>query len=86
MNETIKQTVKGFGTLTLQHVRRTIEAEMIAAMTANVKMTQAHVGQIELMTAIGAELDERGQLNPLPAYFDVSWEDGIKAENSIRCF
>jgi len=63
-------------TLTLQHVRRTIEAEMLAACAAAVRGTQAHIGQLEMLAAVGAELDARGALLPPPPYVEVRDEAG----------
>jgi hypothetical protein len=64
----------GMDSYTLRHVRRTIEAEMLAAVAAGVSMTQAHIGQIELMTAAGSELYRRGELLDPPPYVEVDQE------------
>lgn len=74
-----------FGTLELQHARRVLEAEAIAWCSTGVN-TQALVGKIELMTAIGAELDARGELLPEAAYRDVCMEDGIRYSMQVRVF
>ena len=74
-----------FGTLELQHARRALEAEAIDWCMAGVN-TQAMVGKIELLTAIGSELDARGALLPDVAYRDVCAEDGIRYSMQVRVF
>lgn len=70
----VTNTVRTYESATLRYVRHTIEAEMIAAATACVRGTQAHVGQLELLAAIGAELDARNELLTPPPYVDVCKE------------
>ena len=72
--------------MTLQHVRRTLEAEGIAACERGEVGTQAHVGRLELLGAVGAELDRRGHLLPLPPFVDVCHEDGIRMAVTVRVF
>lgn len=81
----IKIDVSRFDTLDLQHARRAIEREMEACANG-VDGTQAHVGQIDLLTAIGAELDHRDALLPPPPYAEVDREDGFRLSFSVRVF
>lgn len=74
---------KKLGTLTIQHIRRTCEAEAIARAYAGESST-AILGLIELATACGNELDDRGHLLAQPAYFDTCIEDGIRYPMQVR--
>jgi hypothetical protein len=76
METTIVAAVAKFSTRELQNARRTIEAELMAACAAGVDGTQAHVGQLEMLGAIGAELDVRNALEPLPPFVDTCIEHG----------
>lgn len=44
---------------TLRHVVKALESDLLSAMTANVRGTQAHVGMIEMMEAFSHELQIR---------------------------
>ena len=70
----------------LRHIRRTIEAELIALAKAGTKFTQAHVGQMELIEACGEELDLRGALLPPPPFVDICHEDGIRYPTTVRVY
>lgn len=87
MNDAIRNVVALYGVLTLQHVRAALETELATACRDGVKMTQAHVGKIELMEACATELDKRGwlQIEP-PPYVDICHEDGIRTSTSVRVF
>jgi hypothetical protein len=85
-NQIIASAVAKFESHDLRHVRRTVEAEMLAAVARGEEMTQAHVGQIELLTAIGAELDRRNELRDPPPYFDTCWVDGHRLSFQVRVF
>lgn len=86
MNATIASVVARYDSRTLQHVRRTIEAEQIAAVSKDARMTQANVGQLELLEAVGAELSRRGHLAPFAPWVEVRSEDGFALANAIRVF
>lgn len=86
MNQIVANAVAKFESHDLRHVRRTVEAEMLAAVAREEEMTQAHIGQIELITAIGAELSKRGELMEPPPYFDTCWVDGHRLSFQIRVF
>lgn len=89
MNNTdlIASVVSRYDSRTLQHVRRTIEAEQIAAIELQAgRMTQANVGQLEMLEAVGAELARRGHLAPFAPWVEVSSEDGARLSRSIRVF
>jgi len=50
-------------------------------------MTQAHIGKIEIMEACSKELDVRGWLcMKVPAYVDVSHENGVRSSQTVRVF
>ena len=70
----------------LRHVRSTLEAEMLAAIAAGERGTQAHAGKLEMLAAVGAELDRRGALAPPPPYVEVDREDGQRISFSVRVF
>jgi hypothetical protein len=70
----------------LQHLRRTLEAELLADIKAAVQATQAHAGKLEMLTAVGAELNKRGHLLPFPAWQETDLEDGHRLSFSIRVF
>ena len=70
----------------LRHVRRTIEAELIAAAKAGTRFTQTHVGQLEMLEACGQELLARGALLPPPPFVDTCIEDGIRYSMQVRVF
>lgn len=70
----------------LRQVRRAIESEMMAACAAGVVGTQAHVGQLELLAAVGAELDARGELLPPPPYVETDREGDVRLSFSVRVF
>lgn len=82
--------VAKFSTRELQHARRTIEAELLAACAAGVNGTQAHAGQLEMLGAIGAELDARNAREPLPPFVDTCIEHGpggaLRLPFQIRVF
>ncbi len=59
---------------------------MISACTNGTRGTQAHIGQLELLAAIGCELDERGDLLPAPPYNDVCMEGDVRLSFQIRVF
>jgi|HubBroStandDraft_3_1064219.scaffolds.fasta_scaffold17236_2 hypothetical protein len=87
MNTHTTNAAKTLGSYTLRHIRRTIEAEMLAAVANGVNMTQAHVGQLEMLAAVGAELDARGELLNPPPYVETDLEDGrIRLSYSVRVF
>ena len=70
-------------TADLQTARKAIEAEQIAACTAQAgRMTQANVGQL----AIGAELSARNSPLAGPAWVEVDREDGFRLSFSVRVF
>ena len=85
---TIRQAVSKFSTGGLQHARRTIETEQLFACAHaaidGYKPTQANVGQLEMLEAIGAELDARGALLPAPPFVDVCHEDGVRFAVTVR--
>ncbi len=56
---TVRNAVAKFSTVELLQARGAIESEMLAACAAGVRGTQAHVGQLEMLGEIGAELDAR---------------------------
>lgn len=88
--ESTTAAIAKFSTRELQHARRTIEAELLAACAAGVDGTQAHVGQLELLSAIGAELDARNALEPLSPFVDTCIEHGpggvLRLPFQIRVF
>lgn len=86
MKTTVQNVVAAYDSRTLQHLRRTLELEMTQACDAGVRGTQSHVGQLEMLTAIGAELDTRGHLAPLPAFVDLNHEDGIRFSITVRIY
>ena len=90
MNNTIRESVSKFSTGHLQHARRAIETEQIFACAhvaiEGYRPTQANVGQLEMLEAIGAELDARGALLPPTPYFDTCWVDGQRLSFQIRVF
>jgi hypothetical protein len=74
-------------------VSRAIESELLAAMAAGVRGTQAHVGQLELLRACTEELDRRGIVPStgmardgldLPVLHDT--EDGVKYSVAVLVF
>jgi hypothetical protein len=86
MNTTIRQAVAKFGSWELRQARRSLEAELMAACAAGVKGTQAHAGQLEMLAAIGAELDARSALVPPPPFVDTCLEDGLRYSMQVRVF
>lgn len=90
METTISAAIAKFSTIELQHARRAIEAELFAACIAGVNGTQAHAGQLEMLGAIGAELDARSALDPLPPFVDTCIEHGpgeaLRLPFQIRVF
>lgn len=89
-NNTTRRAVAKFSTADLQTARKAIEAEQIAACTAQAgRMTQANVGQLEMLEAIGAELSARNSLLEAlagPAWVEVDREDGFRLSFSVRVF
>ena len=77
MKNTIYNTVRTYESQTLRHVRRVIEAEMLAFAATGAPMTQAHVGQLELMQACGDELHARNELLEPPPFVDVCTESQV---------
>lgn len=87
MDKTIANVVSSYDSRTLQYVRATIEREQIASIDLQGgKMTQANVGQLEMLGAIGAELDRRGHLAPFAPWVEVRYEDRFQLSNAIRVF
>ena len=88
MHTTIKAAVAKFTNEELRHVRRTVEAEMLAAVGRGETMTQAHVGQLEMLGAVGEVLFERNALREpyRPPYIDTCWVDGVRLSFQIRVF
>lgn len=82
----VARAVAAQDTRDLQHVRRVLEAELLAACASGVMGTQAHAGQLEMLQAIGEELDRRGALFPAPPFVDVCHEDGIRSSVTVRVF
>jgi hypothetical protein len=71
----------------LRHIRRTIEAEMIKQLTVDkVRATQAHVGQLEMLQAVGEELAARNALLPPPPFVDTCIEDDIRYSMQVRVY
>lgn len=87
MNELLASVVARYDSRTLQHVRRTIEAEQLAAVELQAgRMTQQNVGQLELLAAVGAELDRRGHLAPFAPWVEVRSEGSFALSNAVRVF
>lgn len=82
----VQRTVRLFESHTLRHVRKTIEFEMLEAVKAGVKFTQAHLGQLELLQAVGEELYNRNALLNPPPFVDICHEDGIRYAITVRVF
>lgn len=70
----------------LRHVRRALESELIAFCATGQRGTQAHVGRLELLAAVGAELDHRSALHEPPPYVDLCVENGVRLSFQIRVF
>jgi hypothetical protein len=85
MTNTIECAVKRFSTLQLQQVRRALELEALAWCQSGAN-SQALLGKIELLTAVGAELDLRSALQPSPLYVDTCMEDGVRHQMQVRVF
>lgn len=79
-----KETLAKYSDTQLRHIRRTLESEMLAAVKSGVTPTQAHVGQLELLQAVGEELYNRGALLPPPPFVDVCHENGIRHGITVR--
>ena len=87
MNTNTQNVAKTLGSYTLRHIRRTLEAEMLASVAANETGTQMHVGKLEMLAAVGAELDARGELLDPPPFMETDLEDGrIRLSYSVRVF
>jgi hypothetical protein len=88
METAVTRTVKTMGSYTLRHIRRTLEAELLAEVAAGVKFTQAHVGKLEMLQAAGEELYARPGdqlIDPAP-WIDTNTEDGIRYGIVMRVF
>lgn len=72
MNETIAAVVARHDSSTLRHIRRALEAELLAACEGGENGTQAHAGKLEMLAAVGAALDHRGALLPPPPWVEVN--------------
>ncbi len=81
-----QQVASRLGNYELRHIRATLEAEMLAAADRGEVMTQAHIGQLEMLQAVGEELDRRGQLTPPPPFVDISHENGRRLSFAVRVF
>lgn len=84
--ETLRAAVAKFGSYERRHVRTVLEAEMIAACERGESGTQAHVGQLEMLAGVGAELDRRSALIPPPPFVEVNRENGVRLSFSVRVF
>jgi hypothetical protein len=84
----VTRTVKTMGSYTLRHIRRTLEAELLADVAADVKFTQAHVGKLEMMEAAGAELYSRpgNELVPPAPWIATNTEDGIRYSITMKVY
>jgi hypothetical protein len=87
----IKDVARTMTVTQLIHVNKVLNAELESAMLAGTRGTQAHIGMLEMAQACADELDARGYLHgrkadgsDLPR--DISWIDGVKLSNAIRCF
>lgn len=72
MNNAIAEVVARYSSSDLRHVRRTLEAELLEHCASGAPSTQAHVGKLEILSAVGAELDHRGALFPPPAWVETN--------------
>jgi hypothetical protein len=86
MDETIRNSISTFSTVELQCARRALENEMLEAVRECIQGTMTHAGKLELLAAIGAELDKRGHLLPVPHWQEVDTEDGHRLSFSVRVF
>lgn len=91
MTNATTRTASSMNTADLLHVARAIEADLVAAIAAGVRGTQAHVGCLEMLAACGAELDRRGIERgtardgaDLPVLVDT--EDGVRYAVAVLVF
>lgn len=86
MNPNLPAIVAKYSSGELQHIMRTLNAELEADMLAGVKGTQQHAGKLEMLAAMGAELSKRKAPRFHPSYFDTCMEDGIRYSIQVRVF
>lgn len=90
MTAAIRAAVASFSSADLRYARRVIEAELIAVAKSGRTATQAHAGQLEMLAAIGEELDHRGALIPPPPWVEAcsvtEYGATVRLPCSVRVF
>lgn len=67
----------------LRQTQKALEKEMLDACSQGVKGTQAHAGKLEMLAAIGSELDKRSKS---ASFQDVSHEGGVRFSVTVRVY
>ena len=87
----IRNVARKMSDCDLVHVARTLQGEVMQAISNGERGTQAHIGKIEMIDACSTELWDRGYEHgtkrdgsDLPK--DIATEDGIRYQISVRVF
>lgn len=84
--EQVAKAARNLPSHELRQIRSAIESEMLEAARSGVVMTQTHVGQLEMLQAVGEELYVRNELTPPPPFVDIAHENGVRLSFAVRVF